>query len=286
MDTCGREKSGVAFWSLCAAVMLTAFKGAVGMATGSLGILSEALHSGLDFVAAAITWACVKVSGKPADQEHNFGHGKIENLSALAEAALLLITCAWIIWEAFQRLSAGHSDVSVGFWSFAVVLTSIAVDFTRSRALMRAAKKYRSQALEADALHFSTDILSSSVVLLGLVCSGFGWPAADSLAALGVAAIVIRVSWNLARRAVDELLDKAPRDVRAQIQEIIGKIEGVVKSHDLRVRSSGPDYEIDVNIHVDRHLSIVEAHDISERVESSIRARFGGCTISVHVEPD
>ena len=90
MDTCGREKSGVAFWSLCAAVMLTAFKGAVGMATGSLGILSEALHSGLDFVAAAITWACVKVSGKPADQEHNFGHGKIENLSALAEAALLL----------------------------------------------------------------------------------------------------------------------------------------------------------------------------------------------------
>jgi cation diffusion facilitator family transporter len=176
MDTCGREKSGVAFWSLCAAVMLTAFKGAVGMATGSLGILSEALHSGLDFVAAAITWACVKVSGKPADQEHNFGHGKIENLSALAEAALLLITCAWIIWEAFQRLSAGHSDVSVGFWSFAVVLTSIAVDFTRSRALMRAAKKYRSQALEADALHFSTDILSSSVVLLGLVCSGFGWP--------------------------------------------------------------------------------------------------------------
>ena len=270
MDTCGREKSGVAFWSLCAAVMLTAFKGAVGMATGSLGILSEALHSGLDFVAAAITWAC----------------GKIENLSALAEAALLLITCAWIIWEAFQRLSAGHSDVSVGFWSFAVVLTSIAVDFTRSRALMRAAKKYRSQALEADALHFSTDILSSSVVLLGLVCSGFGWPAADSLAALGVAAIVIRVSWNLARRAVDELLDKAPRDVRAQIQEIIGKIDGVVKSHDLRVRSSGPDYEIDVNIHVDRHLSIVEAHDISERVESSIRARFGGCTISVHVEPD
>lgn len=286
MDTHGREKSSVAFWSLCAAVMLTAFKGAVGIATGSLGILSEALHSGLDFVAAAITWACVKASGKPADQEHNFGHGKIENLSALAEAALLLITCAWIIWEAAQRLSGGHSEVSVGFWSFAVVLTSIAVDLTRSRALMRAAKKYRSQALEADALHFSTDILSSSVVLIGLVCSGFGWPAADSLAALGVAAIVIRVSWNLARRAVDELLDKAPRDVRSQIQEIIGKIDGVVKSHDLRVRSSGSEYEIDVNIHVDRSLSIVEAHDISERLENSIRARFGGCTISVHVEPD
>lgn len=286
MDTSGREKSSVAFWSLCAAVMLTAFKAVVGIATGSLGILSEALHSGLDFVAAAITWACVKMSGKPADREHNFGHGKIENLSALAEAALLLATCAWIIWEAVQRLAGGHSEVSVGFWSFAVVLTSIAVDFTRSRALMKAAKKYRSQALEADALHFSTDILSSSVVLVGLVCSGLGWPAADSLAALGVAAVVIRVSWRLARRAVDELLDKAPEDARAQIREIIGEIDGVVKSHDLRVRSSGSDYEIDVNIHVDRNLSIVEAHDISERLENSIRARLGGCTINVHVEPD
>ena len=115
------EKSHVAFWSLCAAVLLTAFKTVVGVSTGSLGILSEALHSALDFVAAAITWFCVKISGKPADSEHNFGHGKIENLSALAESLLLLITCGWIIWEAVGRLIGGHAEITVGFWSYAVV---------------------------------------------------------------------------------------------------------------------------------------------------------------------
>jgi len=286
MDHPEIEKSRTAFLSLCAAVLLTTFKAVVGFATGSLGILSEALHSALDFVAAAITWVCVKMSGKPADQDHNFGHGKIENLSALAEAALLFITCGWIIWEAVERLLGGHTDVSVGFWSFAVVITSIVVDVTRSRALMKAAKKYKSQALEADALHFSTDILSSAVVLFGLICTWLGWPSADSFAALGVAAIVICVSWNLARRAVDELLDKAPDDARRQIQEILGEIEGVVKSHDLRVRSAGDKYEIDVNIHVDRNLSIVQAHDIAERIEKMIRSKLGDSTINIHVEPD
>ena len=166
------------------------------------------------------------------------------------------------------------------------MITSIVVDVTRSRALMKAAKKYKSQALEADALHFSTDILSSAVVLFGLICTWLGWPSADSFAALGVAAIVICVSWNLARRAIDELLDKAPNEARRQIQEILGEIEGVVKSHDLRVRSAGDKYEIDVNIHVDRNLSIVQAHDIAERIEKMIRSKLGDSTINIHVEPD
>lgn len=286
MKTPDEEKSHVAFWSLCAAMLLTVFKTIVGLATGSLGILSEALHSALDFVAAAITWVCVKMSGKPADQDHNFGHGKIENLSALAEALLLFITCGWIIWEAIERLLGGHTEIKVGFWSFAVVLTSIIVDITRSRALMKAAKKYKSQALEADALHFSTDILSSCVVLLGLICAAFGLMAADSIAALGVAFIVIRVSWNLARRAVNELIDSAPHGARKEILEILRNVDGVVKSHDLRVRSSGAKYEIDVNIHVNKNLTIVEAHDISTRVEKIIRSKLGKCLINVHIEPD
>ncbi len=280
------EKSHAAFWSLCAAVLLTTFKTVVGVSTGSLGILSEALHSALDFVAAAITWFCVKISGKPADSEHNFGHGKIENLSALAESLLLLITCGWIVWEAVGRLIGGHAEITVGFWSYAVVCTSIIVDITRSRALMKAAKKYKSQALEADALHFSTDILSSAVVLLGLICAGFGLPAADSVAALAVAAIVIFISVNLGKRAVDELMDKAPKAERVQIAEIIEKMDGVIKLHDLRVRSSGGEYEIDVNIHVNRNLSIVDAHEISTRIEHSIRAKLGKSLINIHIEPD
>ena len=151
---------------------------------------------------------------------------------------------------------------------------------------MKAAKKYKSQALEADALHFSTDILSSAVVLLGLICAGFGLPAADSVAALAVAAIVIFISINLGKRAVDELMDKAPKAERVQIAEIIEKMDGVIKLHDLRVRSSGGEYEIDVNIHVDRNLSIVDAHEISTRIEHSIRAKLGKSLINIHIEPD
>jgi len=191
------EKNKVATSSFIAAIFLTTFKIIVGVMTGSLGILSEALHSALDLVAAGITMIAVRISDKPADKEHHYGHGKIENLSALAETLLLLITCVWIIYEALSRLISGNTHIEVNVWSYVVVITSIVIDYSRSRALMRVAKKHNSQALEADALHFSTDIWSSLVVLLGLVAANFGIFIADSIAAMGVALIVIFVSYNL-----------------------------------------------------------------------------------------
>ena len=281
----GKGKNAAALLSVGAAALLVSFKMVVAFATGSLGILSEALHSALDFVAAAVTWVAVKLSDKPADKEHNFGHGKIENFSALIEAFLLFATCGWIIFEAVSRLSSEAKPVEVGFWSFAVVITSILVDVGRSRALMKAAREYKSQALEADALHFSTDIWSSAVVLFGVAGSFFGFHRADAIAALAVAIIVIWVSVKLSLRAIDELLDKAPEGIRERVAELIGEVDGVIKSHSLRVRSSGDTYEIDVNIHVDSTLSIVEAHDISERVEKVLRERLGKILINVHVEP-
>lgn len=281
----GKGKNAAALLSVGAAALLVSFKMVVAFATGSLGILSEALHSALDFVAAAVTWVAVKLSDKPADKEHNFGHGKIENFSALIEAFLLFATCGWIIFEAVSRLSSEVKPVEVGFWSFAVVITSILVDVGRSRALMKAAREYKSQALEADALHFSTDIWSSAVVLFGVAGSFFGFHRADAIAALAVAIIVIWVSVKLSLRAIDELLDKAPEGIRERVAELIGEVDGVIKSHSLRVRSSGDTYEIDVNIHVDSTLSIVEAHDISERVERVLRERLGKILINVHVEP-
>lgn len=169
-----REKKIVAATSVVAAVFLTGGKLTVGLLTGSLGILAEAAHSALDLVASAITFFAVRISDRPADESHLYGHGKVENLSALAETQLLLITCVWIIYEAMQRLFFVSVKVDASLWAFLIMAISIAVDFSRSRALSRVAKKYKSQALEADALHFRTDIWSSAVVIAGLALVRFG----------------------------------------------------------------------------------------------------------------
>ncbi len=165
LETAEREKTSAALSSVVAAVALTTLKIIVGLLTGSLGILAEAAHSGLDLVAALVTFFAVRVSSKPADREHRYGHGKVENLSALFETVLLLITAVWIIYEAIQRLFFHPVAVEVSFWSFIVMAISIGIDYTRSRILYKAARAHNSQALEADALHFSTDIWSSSVVI-------------------------------------------------------------------------------------------------------------------------
>jgi len=218
------EKRGVAGNSVLAAIAVTTLKIAVGLATGSLGILSEAAHSGLDLVAAIITLFSVQVSDKPADADHQYGHGKVENFSAFIETGLLLLTCIWIVYEAFKRLFFHHVEIEPSLAAFVVMFFSMIVDYWRSRALGRIAAKYDSQALEADALHFSTDIWSSGVVVLGLLLVmigrtyGIGWLRdADPVAALVVAGVVVYVSWRLARRTIDALLDAAPAGVRGRI---------------------------------------------------------------------
>ncbi len=281
-----KKKKRVALLSVLAAILLTTFKLIVGLLTGSIGILSEALHSALDMVAAAITYFAVSVSDKPADKDHNFGHGKVENLSAFIETLLLLVTCVWIISEALHRLTSGETMIEVTFWSFAVVITSIVIDFSRARALKKVAKETNSQALEADALHFSTDIWSSSVVLVGLICASFGFFMADAIAALCVAAIVIYISFKLGKRSIEVLLDKVPEDTRLKIEEVMARVSEITTYHDLKVRASGADTFVELNIHVDPQITIEEAHRITEDIEAKIRNVIPRCDVHVHAEPE
>jgi cation diffusion facilitator family transporter len=289
----GQEKRWVALTSVGAALLLTGTKLVVGLATGSLGLLAEAAHSGLDLVAAVITYLAVRLSDRPADAEHLYGHGKVENLSALIETALLLATCAWIISEGIERLAVKTVHVQATVWAFAVVCLSIVVDITRSRALMRVAKKHQSQALEADALHFSTDIWSSAVVLLGLILVKIGeltgtgptFQRADAVAALAVALLVVWVSLRLGRRTVDALLDRAPAGTRAIVEAAVRQVSGVIDCPQLRLRPSGNRMFIDLEINVQRGSSLESSHDIGALVEQRIRAVLPNCDVVVHVNP-
>ncbi|MDR3577502.1 MAG: cation-efflux pump [Anaerolineaceae bacterium] len=288
-----REKSAAALSSVIAAIGLTSLKIIVGVATGSLGILAEAAHSGLDLVAALVTFFAVRLSSKPADKEHLYGHGKIENLSALFETLLLLFTCAWIIYEAVQRLFFKPVLVEMSIWSFVVMGTSIVIDFTRSRVLDRAAKKYHSQALEADALHFSTDIWSSAVVIAGLAIVWLSeriqamafLKQADSVAALGVACIVIYVSLQLGMRTIHGLLDTAPAGLVEQLTSAIAALPGVNDCHNLRLRYSGSHLFIDAHVLVDGMQTLEEAHAITEVIERTVHDIVPAADITVHPEP-
>jgi len=280
------EKKNIALTSVIAAIFLTTFKLIIGITTGSLGILSEALHSGLDLIAAALTFLTVRVSDHPADKDHNFGHDKFENFSALVETFLLLITCVWIIYEAINRIVKHHVQIEVTVWSFVVICTSIVIDFSRSRALYRVAKKYNSQALEADALHFSTDIWSSVVVLIGLTGVLFKFFYADTIAALIVALIVLFVSYRLGKRSFDALTDRAPEGATESISRIMKDIPEVKGYHDLRVRESGAKKFIELNIHVDKTLTIDAAHEISHKVEDIIEKQIINSKVMVHIEPE
>lgn len=288
-----REKRLVALSSLVAAIVLTSLKLGVGLWTNSLGILSEALHSGLDLVAAAMTLWAVRIAARPADREHTYGHGKFENFSALVETLLLLLTCVWIFRESFQRLF-GREEVIVdaNLWAFLTVSISIVIDFTRSRALGRVAKKYQSQALEADALHFSTDIWSSAVVLLGLAgvlaADHFGLPwlhKADAAAALIVALIVVGVSLNLGKRAINDLLDTVPRDLQKKVETAV-RVNGVRQVRQARIRRSGPEFFADVILSIEPDASFERSHRIADEAEKAVRELLPNSDITVHVEPE
>jgi cation diffusion facilitator family transporter len=272
------EKRSAAGTSVIAAIGITIFKIIVGLMTNSLGILAEAAHSALDLVAALVTFMAIHIADKPADESHHFGHGKVENLSALFETLLLLATAGWIIYEAVQRLFFTPAKVESSIWSFIVMGTSIVVDYSRSRVLYRAARKYNSQALEADALHFSTDIWSSAVVLVGLAgiavskfMPGFVWmEKADSIAAAVVALIVIYVSAELGWRTVAALVDAAPRDLASSVNSIAAGIPGILDAHAIRVRPSGAGWFIDLHLTMDGLCSLNIAHATADAVERAI----------------
>jgi len=272
------EKRLVAGNSVVAAVAVTSLKLLVGISTGSLGILSEAAHSGLDLIAAVITFFSIRVSDKPADAEHQYGHGKVENFSAFIETGLLLLTCIWIIYEAIQRLFFHHVEIEPSVAAFLVMFVSMGVDFWRSRALGRIAAKYDSQALEADALHFSTDIWSSGVVVLGLLLVmagrawGVGWLRdADPVAALFVAGVVVSVSWRLARRTIDALLDAAPGGVRNKIIAAVSKVDGLLEVDRVRIRRAGNRYFADLHIGLARTVTFLGSEQVADAVTGAVQ---------------
>ncbi len=288
-----REKRLAALSSVLAAVGLTSIKLVIGLLTGSLGILAEAAHSGLDLVAAAVTFFAVRLSGKPPDPQHTYGYGKVENLSALFETLLLLVTCVWIIYEAVQRLFFTNVQVETSIWAFLIMAVSIVVDFSRSRMLSRVAKKYESQALEADALHFSTDIWSSSVVIFGLALVFIGervkidWLGkADSVAAMGVAGIVIYISMQLGRKTITDLLDAVPPLMTSQVTHAVQQVPGVVGVKQVRLRRSGPAIFADVSVLVSRDTAFEAAHEVAQNVEQAVhQVLTGDEDVVVNVTP-
>jgi cation diffusion facilitator family transporter len=279
-------KQSVALTSIVASGVLTVLKLAVGLATGSIGVLSEAAHSGLDFGATVITYAAIRVSDRPADKNHPYGHGKIESVAALIETGLLFATSLWIIWEATHRLISGGAHVEVTWWAAAVILVSILVDIGRSRALGRVARATRSQALEADALHFSSDILSSSVVLVGLGLVAMGYPRGDALAAIGVALFVCLAGYRLGRRTIDTLVDAAPAGVAEEVTRIVRRVQGVARVQRVRARPTGTGMFADVEVAVSRTLPLDRVSEIKQLIVSRVGAAFPAADTLVHTVPE
>ena len=286
-----REKKLAALGSVFAAIVLVSLKVFLAAETGSLGILSEALHSGLDLVAAVFTYLSVRVSDKPADTIHTYGHGKVENFSALFETGLLLLTAVYVIWEAFQRLLFVRVTLRPSLAAVFILALAMLIDWTRSRALSRVARRHESDALEADALHFSTDVWSTLAVLIGMSAVWLGhrlgitWLRfADPLSALVVAGVIVWIGSRLGKRTVDALLDAAPTGLVERIRESVEAGEGMLAVERVRVRRAGNRHFVDVTITVPRQLSIEQAHDLSVEVEARVQRVVSG-EVMVHVEP-
>lgn len=279
------EKKTVALTSIGAALFLTAIKLIVGLQTNSLGILSEAAHSALDLIAALMTYGAVAVADKPPDEEHQYGHGKIENVSAFAQTILLVFTCAWIMYEAVNRLISHERHIEANVWAFMVMGTAILVDLGRARALTTIARKHHSQALEADALHFSSDVWTSSVVILGLISVSLGYPMVDAVAAIIVAFLVLFVSYRLGKRTVDALMDKVPQGLYEEMLAAIQHVEGVEEVRSIRLRPSGSKVFVDTTVAIKRTIPFERAHGIMDNVERKIHALHPQVDVVVHAEP-
>lgn len=299
MDTDTR-KSVAAWSSVIWSGALAGTKLVVGIMTGSLGILSEALHSALDLVAAGGTVFAVKVSARPADDEHPYGHGKIENLMALGETLLLLATAAWVIMEAAQRLLSDDPaalEVTFSYWAFAVIILSIVVDVNRAAMLKRVARETRSAALEADAAHFTTDIWSSAAVLLGITGAAVAgmtvegswlhWVLmrADVFASLVVAALILHVCKDLGMQAIGNLMDKADSAAAAKVRDAMAERMPTYPVSHIRVRESGSHYYVDMTVQVPHSLHVDTAHEIADAIETLVASVLEGAETMVHMHP-
>jgi cation diffusion facilitator family transporter len=286
-----REKKRAALLSVGSATLLVSLKAFLVVRTGSLGVLSEALHSGLDLIAAIITFLSIRMSDRPADETHPYGHGKFENFSAFVETGLLALTALYIIYEAFDRLFFRSVHIQPSVMAILVLFAALGIDLTRARALSHVARKYSSEALEADALHFSTDVWSTTVVIAGvtLVWAGETWNLpwliyADALAGLAVAAVILWVGSRLGRRTLDALLDAAPKGLQHEIAYALQRMEGVLNVERVRVRRAGNRHFVDATVSVARTASLEQVHTLSDAIEKRI-GEIVPSDVMVHVEP-
>jgi cation diffusion facilitator family transporter len=286
-----REKKRAALLSVGSAALLVTLKSFLVIRTGSLGVLSEALHSGLDLVAAIITFLSLRVSDRPADERHPYGHGKFENFSAFVETGLLLLTALYVIYEAFDRLLFRSVHIEPSWMAIVILLGALGIDITRARKLSHVARKYSSEALEADALHFSTDVWSTTVVIAGI---GLAWAGealhlpgliyADALAGLSVAAVILWVGSRLGKRTLDALLDAAPEGLQGEITRAVRRMDGVMDVERVRVRRAGNRYFVDATVSVPRTASLEQVHAWSDAIERRID-EIVPSDVVVHAEP-
>lgn len=285
-------KRRVALHSMLAAIAMTLLKLAAGLASGSLGVLSDAAHSGLDLVGAMLTFFSVRVSDKPADDTHTYGHAKFENLSAFAEAGLMAISCAWIIWEAMQRIFLHDAVMHHSVWPVVVLLTSIAVDWWRSRKLDEVARKFKSTALATDAFHFASDIWSTLAVLAGLGLSWLGselhigWLSyADPVAAVLVSLLILRLTWRLTRETSEVLLDAAPVEVRERILREVSRVEGVLAIEQARVRRAGSAIFADLTVALPRNFTFEHTNELVQATTEAVQRVAPDADVVVHTVP-
>jgi cation diffusion facilitator family transporter len=279
------EKLSVALVSMGASFVLASTKLVAAVFTGSLGILSEAIHGVIDFGATIITYFAIRWGDQPADDEHHYGHAKIESIAALVETALLFVTTGWIVWEAGNRLFTGDTHVDVTWWAVAIIAGSIIIDYNRAKALNRVAKKTASEALEADALHFTSDMWSSMVVLGGLAAVWAGIPAADSIAALIVSFFIGLAGWRLGARTLNTLLDTAPAGATEAVRSVVKDIDGVLAIKTLRLRPVGPTLFASIVVEVARTMPIDDIVKTKDAIYARVHERFPNADITVTANP-
>jgi cation diffusion facilitator family transporter len=285
-------KRRVALHSMLAALAMTILKLAAGLLSGSLGVLSDAAHSGLDLVGSALTLFSVRVSDRPADATHTYGHAKFENLSAFAEAGLMAISCAWIIWEAMQRIFLHAAVVHHSLWPVLVLVTSIAVDYWRSRKLSAVAQEFKSSALAADAFHFASDIWSTLAVLVGLSLSWLGsvmqvgWLSyADPVAAILVSLMILRLTWKLTLETSDVLLDATPTGVRERILREVRSVEGVLAIEQARVRRAGSSTFADLTLALPRSFTFEHTNELVQATTEAVQRVVPDADVVIHTVP-
>jgi cation diffusion facilitator family transporter len=286
------QKRRVALHSILAATCMTLLKLVVGLLSGSLGVLSDAAHSGLDLAGAVLTFFSVRVADKPADEDHTYGHGKIENVSAFIEAGLMAISCAWIIAEALRHIAHHTVQLRHSIWPVLVLLLSIAVDYWRSQRLREVAQRTRSPALETDAFHFASDIWSTLAVLAGLCFSWIGerfgirWlEFADPFAAIVVSLMILRLTIHLTRETIGALVDEIPAETRQRVIRAVRDVDGVLAIEQARVRRAGASYFADFTLALPRRFTFEHTGEVVRAATEAVDRALPGTDVVIHTVP-